>query len=968
MMPLAQQITPLTQASATESARSFTSLKWRALLLTSLVLLGLAATYTVLGYQNQQGQFAEHRSALHERQAREFALILQYSQAHLQRLGALLPALANMESALRAGSADHVAAAFDLQWPGFQLDENVQEVQIYDAAGDLLGAWSDSMSISDSAARPPITDWVSGALRSQAPRNALWCYQYCQQYRTVPLLIDGSLGGVAVLSIAFDTIVINTQRLSENAVGLFIADLNTHTGHPIRFLDTWSGRLALLTDAAWAWPVLQQASTLTSIAAMRTAPMVLQSSGETFEISILPLEVETGSRQAQILIVDNITEPMRSIQAGTRKMMGAALSGWLIAELLLLLILWAPLNRLRQLALALPLLAQHRFSIFRSTLPLPPRLRNDEIDALHTASLALADDLESLGQRVRTRDRELSARMVDLSRQRDFVNRLLDAAHVIIVTHDAQGRIDRVNRFGQSITGYTHEELVGTPFRASFMLDSPRPKGLNGQDESALLTDAQGQTRLIDWYHSRVSDPPSADSSVISVGLDVTERSAAEDRLRWLADHDPLTSLCNRRAFHNALEQALSEPQGYGVLLFLDLDQFRNVNDFSGHSLGDQMLMLVADAIIETATDSGLVARLGGDEFAILLQQTHAVQAQALGIRLLQRLQQLALPSKGLYHRITASLGLAQYPEHGRDPADLMANADLAMYRAKSEGPGRWYALPPADNTARENAQERVYWVEYIREALHHGRFDLYAQPIQRVADGQIAGYEILARTKGPDGALLPASRFIPVAENSRQIIDLDFLMVRKSLAFLHHIQASQPGLCFSLNLSSQTLHDPAVFHLIQSEIHRYQIDPSRLTLEVTETDAITDFVKVRTFVQRIRELGCRVALDDFGMGFSSFNYLRELPVNYIKIDGSFIRNIDHHHVDQEIAKAIISVATALGVETVAEFVHNAAIMDFIRANHVTYAQGYHIGRPTPVHELFPLTPSDTPGLSWPPE
>ncbi|AHE97201.1 bifunctional diguanylate cyclase/phosphodiesterase [Thioalkalivibrio paradoxus] len=939
---------------ARRSRRPFLSLKWRALLLTSLVLLGLAAMYTLLSHANLNLQFEQHREVIHERQARESKLAMASSQEHLQQLGSLLPSLSGMGPALQRRDRSAVAASFDPQWPVIQLEVGVDEVLIFSSEAEQLGAWGEPLGNPERGAAPPITDWIREALDQQTPRHALWCENRCRQYAVVPLLVDGMLGGAVVLSRSLAEVALNAQRISGSDIGLLIDRAQPDPDLvPDRHLEPWSGNVAILTGELHTRPVLHAASSLWTLETLVHSPRQLDWQDQHYELTALPLEVTPGSRAGHLLLISDITEQMHAIRQDTRTALAVALSGWLAAELLLLGILWGPMDRLRRLSEQLPLLARGEFQAVRRAVGQPRKQLADEIDLIDVVTLDLSSQLEALEERVKARDRELSARMVELGRQRDFVNRLLDTARVIIVTHDAGGRVSLVNAYGQSLVGQSGDEIRGQHFRDVFMNgggDRPTEELLS-QEETALIGN-DGESRTIAWYHAPLHNAETGNATVISVGLDVTARKAAEERLSWLASHDPLTNLPNRRAFQLAMEQAFERPSARGAILFLDLDQFKDINDFSGHQSGDQLLNLVAEALEEVVGTDGIVARLGGDEFGILLRDAEEAQATALAERVARRLERVALPVGGLRHRTTASVGVALFPRHGDNPLDLMASADLAMYQAKDAGPGHWHILPTA-NKVREAVQERVYWVEYLRDALVEEKFELFAQPLLRLADDHVNHYELLVRMRGPNGELVSPGRFIPIAEHSRQIVELDRWVLRKALELMHRLHRSRPDLHLAVNLSAHSLHSEDLYDMLAGELRRLGIDASHLTLEITETAAVTDFVKAKGMISRIRELGCHFSLDDFGVGFSSFHYLRQLPASFVKIDGLFIRDLERNSDDRLLVQAMVNIAHGFGKQTVAEYVGSAEVLELLREYGVTYAQGFFISHPMPISEAF---------------
>lgn len=424
------------------------------------------------------------------------------------------------------------------------------------------------------------------------------------------------------------------------------------------------------------------------------------------------------------------------------------------------------------------------------------------------------------------------------------------------------------------------------------------------------------------------------------------ERQAAQDNLRWLADHDGLTALLNRRRFDQELQRALAraaEAGARGAVLFIDLDNFKDVNDTSGHQAGDRLLKRISRRLIGLICEAGQVGRFGGDEFAVLLHQSTPEDALEVADALQQRIRTTSVRAANHRHRISASIGIALFPDHGIDTQTLMANADLAMYEAKKHHRNRCHLYSEADRT-REQANARVLWTHELTEALTHDRLRLYYQPIAPLHGQPQLRAECLLRLERTDGSIVPPNAFIPVAERSGLINAIDRWVVAEAIRVL----AAHPGLSLAINLSAKALADQTLDAELEQRLQAAKVDPSRLTLEITETVAIENVQGAIARMQSIQALGCRFALDDFGSGFASYAYLKQLPVNDVKIDGSFVRSIEERAEDCLFVKAITEVSHAMGKQVIAEFVESSSILERLRALGVDFAQGYYIGRPMP--------------------
>ncbi|MEO5655309.1 MAG: EAL domain-containing protein [Nitrosospira sp.] len=460
-------------------------------------------------------------------------------------------------------------------------------------------------------------------------------------------------------------------------------------------------------------------------------------------------------------------------------------------------------------------------------------------------------------------------------------------------------------------------------------------------------------TRHILWLHSRLTRHTENDPAMLSVGLDMTEHKRTESRLAWLADHDPLTNLYNRRRFQEELEQMLNLAARYGhsgALLFFDLDQFKYINDTSGHQAGDALLKMIAHMLHGSVRSVDILGRLGGDEFAVILPQTTAEGAIEVAKNALACLNQGKITINGRSHKASASVGIAVFPEHGNNVHDLLAAADLAMYQAKEAGRGGWHLFSNEEKT-RERMHTLVYWKEKIEYALLHERFLFYFQPIMHIADKTVDHYEVLLRMLDDNGTVLAPQYFIPAAEQTGLIHAIDHMVLRKSIAQAAEIQHNGLRVRFSINLSAHAFHDPELLSILTEAFTQYDADPSNFMFEITETAALEDLSAARDLMETIRKLGCSFTLDDFGVGFSSFYYIRQLPIDVVKIDGSFIRNLANSPDDQILVKALCDVARGFGKKTTAEFVENAATLSLLEKMQIDYAQGFFIGAPIPAHD-----------------
>lgn len=428
---------------------------------------------------------------------------------------------------------------------------------------------------------------------------------------------------------------------------------------------------------------------------------------------------------------------------------------------------------------------------------------------------------------------------------------------------------------------------------------------------------------------------------------DVTRERQTAEQLVYLAERDALTGLYNRHRFQQELARTMLDSdrhQTQCAVMFFDLDEFKTINDSYGHRAGDALLIRVASEISTLVRRNEVLARLGGDEFAILLPSVHGNEAEVLADRVVRAIAQIPFRFEGQNLRLTTSLGIAYYPGQAADADDLVARADIAMYQAKDAGKNTWRVFR-ADTEADTEMRTRLSWGERISNALDKGLFQLHFQGVYRAEDGTLSHLEALIRMtdeRNP-GQLIMPGHFIQLAEKSGRILDIDRWVIHEIVRRL----AENPAIpSIALNLSGRSLSEPGLPQYIGDELRQAGVNPSRLIVEITETAAVSDLHDAQRMIEALRQLGCGVCLDDFGVGFASFAYLKHLHVDTIKIDGIFIRDLPSDPDNQVFVQAMVSVALGLGKSVVAEYVEDGPTLALLRQFGVDLVQGYFLDRP----------------------
>lgn len=432
--------------------------------------------------------------------------------------------------------------------------------------------------------------------------------------------------------------------------------------------------------------------------------------------------------------------------------------------------------------------------------------------------------------------------------------------------------------------------------------------------------------------------------------LELSERRIMEARLQYLVAHDELTGLSNRSGLEKTLDFAIlrcTNFKQHGALLDIDLDQFKVINDVEGHEVGDRLLIEMATLIRSVLDTKAFLARVGSNLFQVFLSKLTQEQALEIAEDLRLTIEDFDFISGSNTYNISASIGVAILAplEKVRRASELMSKAHHACYSAKTLGRNR-VSLFERDNEHLVRLRDDAAWVPQIRHALSEDLFQLVFQPVVKVSNGHISHYETLLRMIGEDGELLSPVQFITVAERMGLIHHIDMWVVSHVIDYIAGLPKSSSDISFTVNLSSYALQGDYLLPVLKKKLESTWISPSRLTFEITETAAVSNFEKTRQMVSKIRALGCHFALDDFGAGFSSFNYIKNFPVEYLKIDGQFISNLVIDHADQVLVKSMIDVAHSLGKKAIAEYVSSAEILRVLKELGVDYVQGYLLGKP----------------------
>ena len=597
------------------------------------------------------------------------------------------------------------------------------------------------------------------------------------------------------------------------------------------------------------------------------------------------------------------------------------------------------------------------------------RYSRELIDRLTGTGMGAANDkatkeLATIRKSLAEKRRIIQLLLESENRYRDLV----ETSHDLIWTTDAQGRFIYLNAAANAIFGVAAKDLVGRCF-FDFEADPSHVSNRrflamlkrNGEVKHYVthLETTAGEDRWIGINARVMLDDSGAICGIRGTARDITEEHLATQRIEHLAMHDALTDLPNRLSLQRKVESAL-QSGGVGALLFLDIDHFKYVNDNFGHRTGDHLIVGVGSVLRDLMRGlNGELFRLGGDEFAIHLPSAlrkEALDAGEQALDAVRRYRFQAADNK-VISSLAASAGIALYPFHGNDVLALLSNVDIAMYQAKDLGRNRQVLFDQVSAGLR-STHRRIHWAKKLRDALDEDRLVLFQQPVVRLKDRKTVHHEVLLRIRDEDGEHILPGNFIELAESLGLIQDIDMRVVEKLLAYLRTQERSDGKLRYFVNLSRVSISDQHWVQRMTALLHGSGVNPSQLVFEITETAAMSEIDVTITFIKRLKEMGCRFALDDFGAGFSSFYYLKRFDVDYLKIDGSFIRDLATDEGSRIFVRALNDVARGLDKQVIAEWVETPEALNLLLGMGTQFGQGHLFQRPVPLEHAAAALPA----------
>jgi diguanylate cyclase (GGDEF)-like protein/PAS domain S-box-containing protein len=592
--------------------------------------------------------------------------------------------------------------------------------------------------------------------------------------------------------------------------------------------------------------------------------------------------------------------------------------------------------------------------------------RNGDITFLREIGQAIRNDsgeiIRSIGIVLDNTDRIQVGATLRQSENR--LRSLVSSSPVCIHEIDLDGKLVSMNPSGLKMMGVENEsEILGLNYldipiledreRVSALMDNAKLG--RGSIFEFRAADENGILHFLSSFEP-INDEDDNIVRLMGVTQDITARKKVEEKFSYQASHDALTGLINRSEFEQRAKRLLSTIQNdkaEHAMCFLDLDQFKVINDTCGHIAGDELLRQLGGLLRNIVRNRDTLARLGGDEFGVLMEHCVLDQAHRVADAIFDSINKYQFFWEGEAFRIGVSIGLVAITEATGNYTDLFKQADAACYLAKELGRNRIHVYHP-DDVELAIRQGEMQWVGRINQALDEDRFCLYAQPIVSLDGDALEHYELLVRMLDEQGETIPPGAFLPAAERYNVIERIDTWVVEHAISLMGSHSAFVEQVNFiSINLSGQSVANAQFMLMIIALIRESNIDARKICFEVTETAAISNLSAANTFITALKDLGCRFALDDFGSGLSSFGYLKNLPVDYLKIDGMFVKDMVDDPIDKAMVKSINDIGHVMGMKTIAEFVENDAIMEQLNEVGVDYAQGYGVGKPEPFNDVI---------------
>ncbi|RBW48569.1 EAL domain-containing protein [Marinobacter sp. F3R11] len=933
----------------------FVSIKWKAVVFLSLVLVVIIAAWVAQQVFKTLDHYEDRVTDLHLQQERVIDWQLEENVLRLSQLAQLIAESPRIQTADKNHQQEEMNSFLQREWFRLNINTGVDYLAVYSAAGNRLGIAMNPVFFQDPGALIQATEQLVQASDPGMPQSFLYCGFGCSQFVIEPFVLGNGAEAVMVIGQNIADVIQQFQQISSDELAILLDDLDRYSSDTEneRSLGNWNKRVWAASNFPKTFAQLQGIEAI--------VPFDTLSSDQAFEYESRRLLFNRldltrfktiGAVPHFVAIIDETPEYNNLVSSVTASLLTGVMA-LVIAEALLVMLILSPLRRLIAVVEALNLLPKHEYEKAQQKIRSHQGYISDELTLLENSTRFVTQELETLHIEVKKKNHSLKGQIAIISRSRAFLERLIDSSHLFIVTHTTDGTILTTNssfekEFSRPITRFSqifNSDVACTDYDNKIKLLQNGKRDVIQLDTQ--FTNGHGHTVYADWTCSLVEDE-NGQSVVLATGVDLTQRKRDEQALEWLANHDPLTCIGNRRAFQHNLAKVL-ETEERGAIIFIDVNRFKQINDLYGHAVGDSVLVQIANSLTASVRASDVISRLAGDEFTAILPGITRAQLQTVLAKLSTQLNgEIAIPAENRTAEYSVSIGASLIPDHGTTEQELVVHADMAMYRAKKKGVNQWQIFDPEDSNLEGLRRDHDLTALLKCALAEDDLFQLHFQPILFLRENEITHYEVLLRLNDNSGNPVFPGEFIPTAERMGLIRLIDDWVLEHAIQRLASENARGCPVCFAVNVSAPTLQSADLPARLAELISKYRISPSQLILELTETAYIENFQMVLSNLEEIDAMGVMVALDDFGVGFSSFSYLKKLPLSYVKLDGSYILDLDKNPDNQVFVESLTNMVNAFGMKTIAEFVEDEVTLIKLRELGVDFAQGYYIGKPSP--------------------
>ena len=925
----------------------YLSIRWKIILLAGMVL-GL----TSLLFIWQQHKLRLHEMELNRAEFREHSRIildqLFQSQAYrMQILGNLLIEQANVRTDVLHHRGGGLLQAVQAVVPELAFAQGIVTVIFRDTRQETLAVWGDTRYADLN------TPFAGLSASHEIPKIQFICKQVCAQQIAIPISHLGQRIGTVVLVSTLDRIQSDLHKLDKSEVAVLNGSIQDKDSPIAKMRLVSSSGGQLIRD------ILDSARK----SVWREGRIQLEYAGQVYQVQLIYSQ-QAGGSQMHFALIQNITSVMQSIDSKVQQSIFMGLLVLCSALLLLYIMLRPTMLRFSHLSQMLPLLGQENFARIRQVYAARPigkilgGILQDEVDELGNLALVLADRLERLREESLQHLETLSIQSSHLRHERDFISSLLDTAPVLILSYGVEGRIQLCNAYALKICGL--KDALGRNFAELFLgiSQSEYDKEISALSAGAVrrmesrLIGQDGGVHDVLWFHVKLTVGIADAATYLSVGMDITEHKQNEVRIHNLAFYDELTKLPNRRMLIDCIQHAMSasgQDRTHCAIICIDLDNFNAVNASKGRSIGDLLLIEMGKRLRGSVREFDTVAHLGMDEFVVLLEELSedteraAAQARLIAEKLRSAIGQPCLLQDYTYH-FTCSAGITLFSDHGVTVDALLRQANIAMTHAKTSGRDSLHFFDPA---MQHGLEAKIVLEADLRRALSENQFRLFYQ-VQVNADGVPLGAEALVRWLHPEQGMVSPAQFIPFAEESALMLPLGQWLLETACAQIKAWESDKltNALQLAVNVSARQFYQPDFVAQVLQIIGQSGANPARLKIELTESIVLDDISDAVAKMLELKKSGVQFSIDDFGTAYSSLSYLTQLPLDQLKIDQSFVRNIGVNRSDDIVVQTIIHMANDLGMEVIAEGVETQAQCQFLKAAGCSAYQGYLFSKP----------------------